>query len=358
MEWNTKFDWENLDIDLLEVMHGGGGDGSVLDVANNSSTKSSVSASPESSLKDGIKKSTSPLANGFGLFSDFCNEKKDGISQLDGLVCSGEPFIGLNISKRTYFEDSYAKNHKVSSVLGVPEPSVESKKVKLSSGQSSMPVSRCQVEGCNLDLSSAKDYHRKHKVCETHSKSPKVIVAGFERRFCQKCSRFQSMSEFDDEKRSCRKRLSDHNARRRKPQCEPARLNSTGPYSSFHTATGSINAMTHSRGVQLSNALNTSTLACSRLVPSKGTRAEIFDQDAADIRRALSLLSNSTWSLCELGHIHSTGPTMAQHRLQTVHHTSHLNAQDYLQPNQQATDPLIQLFKSPYENAFQFHHIG
>ncbi|KAF3789998.1 3-epi-6-deoxocathasterone 23-monooxygenase [Nymphaea thermarum] len=25
----------------------------------------------------------------------------------------------------------------------------------------------CQVEGCGVDLSSAKDYHRRHKVCET-----------------------------------------------------------------------------------------------------------------------------------------------------------------------------------------------
>ncbi|XP_076916599.1 squamosa promoter-binding-like protein 2, partial [Bidens hawaiensis] len=299
-------------------------------------------ASPESSVKDGIKNSTSPLTNGLGLFSDSFNEKKDGILQLDGPVCSGEPFIGLNIGKRTYFEDTYAKN----------------KKVKLAVGETSMPVSRCQVDGCSLDLSSAKDYHRKHKVCETHSKSPRVIIAGFERRFCQQCSRFQSMSEFDENKRSCRKRLYDHNARRRKLHYDPTRLNSTGPYSSFHTATGSIDAMTHSRGVQLSEALNTSTLACSRSVLPKGTRAEIFDQDAVDIRRALSLLSNTTWGLCELGHIHSTGPTMAQHGLQPVHHTSHLNGQDYLQPNRQQTDPLIQLFKSPYENAFQFHHIG
>ncbi|BAH93670.1 Os06g0663500, partial [Oryza sativa Japonica Group] len=33
-------------------------------------------------------------------------------------------------------------------------------------------------------------------------------------------SRFHAPSEFDQEKRSCRRRLSDHNARRRKPQTD------------------------------------------------------------------------------------------------------------------------------------------
>ncbi|KAH6779213.1 squamosa promoter binding protein-like 2 [Perilla frutescens var. hirtella] len=80
----------------------------------------------------------------------------------------------------------------------------------------------CQVEGCNLDLKLAKDYHRRHRICETHSKSPKVIVAGMERRFCQQCSRFHDLSEFDDKKRSCRRRLSDHNARRRRVQPDSA----------------------------------------------------------------------------------------------------------------------------------------
>ncbi|KAI7752755.1 hypothetical protein M8C21_026837 [Ambrosia artemisiifolia] len=356
MEWNTKFDWENLDIDgssfnLPDVIGG-----SVSDIGNNSSTKSSISASTESSFKDGIKRSNNSSFEGFGYFSDCYNKNKDEY----GSVCSGEPFIGLKLGKRTYFENSYPKNNKTSSVLDVPVSPVVStgKKVKSSSSGQSAPISRCQVEGCNLDLSSAKEYHRKHKVCESHSKSPKVIVAGLERRFCQQCSRFQSMSEFDEDKRSCRKRLSDHNARRRKPQYEPSRYNSTDPYSPFYT-TESMDVMTHSRGVQLAEALNTSTFACNRLVPSKGTRAEIFDQDAVDIRRALSLLSNNTWGSFELDHsMHATGPTMVQHGLHTVHQGSHLNSQDYWQANQQPTDPHIQIMKSSYENSFQFQHNG
>jgi hypothetical protein len=49
---------------------------------------------------------------------------------------------------------------------------------------------RCQVEGCGLELARAKDYHRKHRVCEAHTKCPRVVVAGQERRFCQQCSRW------------------------------------------------------------------------------------------------------------------------------------------------------------------------
>ncbi|KAL4351619.1 hypothetical protein GQ457_06G025140 [Hibiscus cannabinus] len=76
---------------------------------------------------------------------------------------------------------------------------------------------RCQVEVCRVDLSDAKGYYSKHKVCGIHSKSPKVTVAGLEQRFCQQCSRFHQLPEFDQEKRSCRRRLAGHNARRRKP---------------------------------------------------------------------------------------------------------------------------------------------
>jgi hypothetical protein len=60
-----------------------------------------------------------------------------------------------------------------------------------SSSSSSLPatVPRCQVEGCHVPLLNAKDYHRRHKVCEMHSKAPRVVVLGLEQRFCQQCSR-------------------------------------------------------------------------------------------------------------------------------------------------------------------------
>ncbi|CAJ1948174.1 unnamed protein product [Sphenostylis stenocarpa] len=77
-------------------------------------------------------------------------------------------------------------------------------------------VPRCQVEGCHVALVNAKEYHRRHRVCDMHSKAPKVVVLGVEQRFCQQCSRFHVVSEFDESKRSCRRRLAGHNERRRK----------------------------------------------------------------------------------------------------------------------------------------------
>lgn len=47
----------------------------------------------------------------------------------------------------------------------------------------------CQVEDCGADLRNAKDYHRRHKVCEIHSKASKVLVGSVLQRFCQQCSR-------------------------------------------------------------------------------------------------------------------------------------------------------------------------
>ncbi|XP_039130552.1 squamosa promoter-binding-like protein 3 [Dioscorea cayenensis subsp. rotundata] len=78
----------------------------------------------------------------------------------------------------------------------------------------------CQAEHCKADLTQAKRYHRRHKVCEAHFKAPVVVVAGLSQRFCQQCSRFHELAEFDETKRSCRRRLAGHNERRRKSSSE------------------------------------------------------------------------------------------------------------------------------------------
>ncbi|KAJ1275518.1 hypothetical protein BS78_05G141900 [Paspalum vaginatum] len=88
----------------------------------------------------------------------------------------------------------------------------------------------CSVDGCRSDLSRCREYHRRHRVCEAHSKTPVVVVGGQEQRFCQQCSRFHMLSEFDEGKRSCRKRLDGHNRRRRKPQHDLTNLGGFFPY--------------------------------------------------------------------------------------------------------------------------------
>ncbi|KAJ8900334.1 hypothetical protein K2173_024974 [Erythroxylum novogranatense] len=122
-------------------------------------------------------------------------------------VCRAEDYsarIGLNLGGRTYF--SSTEDDFVNRLYRRSRPHEP--------GSSNVP--RCQAEGCNVDLTHAKHYHRRHKVCEFHSKASTVIVAGLTQRFCQQCSRFHLLPEFDNGKRSCRRRLADHNRRRRK----------------------------------------------------------------------------------------------------------------------------------------------
>ncbi|CAL5346066.1 unnamed protein product [Camellia sinensis] len=69
----------------------------------------------------------------------------------------------------------------------------DNKKMKGPSGRkgSSSGGSRqrcCQVDNCTTDMTYARSYHRRHKVCEFHAKAPAVDVAGLHQRFCQQCS--------------------------------------------------------------------------------------------------------------------------------------------------------------------------
>ncbi|GER40578.1 squamosa promoter binding protein [Striga asiatica] len=126
--------------------------------------------------------------------------------------CSSEMPRKSFLSDHQSLESSYVDRN---SRCNKPEPA---KRVKSTNLPSLAPT--CQVLGCNKDLSSSKDYHKRHKVCDVHSKTAMVIVSGKQQRFCQQCSRFHVLAEFDEGKRSCRKRLAGHNERRRKPQLE------------------------------------------------------------------------------------------------------------------------------------------
>ncbi|XP_020582999.1 squamosa promoter-binding-like protein 17 [Phalaenopsis equestris] len=140
----------------------------------------------------------------------------------------GDSLNGLKFGKKIYFEDVGGSGSSSKSMAAVGK---KGKGVAaVGGGQQKAP--RCQVEGCNLDLTGAKAYYCRHKVCGMHSKSPRVIVAGLEQRFCQQCSRFQLLPEFDQGKRSCRRRLAGHNERRRKPH--PGPLTSRCGRLSFH----------------------------------------------------------------------------------------------------------------------------
>ncbi|GMI75127.1 squamosa promoter binding protein-like 2 [Hibiscus trionum] len=387
MEWNTKtplqWEWENLmmlnatstesprklrpvewDIDGEEGMDswslyssgaaagGSGGSGSDLGLA--SLSKSLKSASINSSSV-GEAKATQFTLEAFEAIPDDVSKKKkvskvehSGTSPIfEASVGSGEPLLSLKLGKQTYFEDVCAgSNAKPSYYSATHAPSPTPAKRSKPNCQSTH-ILCCQVEGCNLDLSSAKDYHRKHRVCESHSKSPKVIVGGLERRFCQQCSRFHGLSEFDEKKRSCRRRLSDHNARRRKPQTEAVRFSAARPSSAEYggkqlmsfawdkvpfihnarpnetftwegtfdsrssqlkgyapTKAGNVNGQLQLPGNQ---PLNSITTRCHGSSSTAEVLNRGIEESAAasnmgttqDLHRALSLLSNESWVSCE-----------------------------------------------------------
>ncbi|XP_050204736.1 squamosa promoter-binding-like protein 2 [Mercurialis annua] len=332
-------------------------------------------------------------------------------STVEGSVGSGEPLLGLKLGKRTYFEDVCAKTAAVSVAAGSSDSPVK----KCKSGGLVMPGTRCQVEGCNLELSLAKDYHRKHRVCEAHSKCPKVVIAGLERRFCQQCSRFHGLSEFDEKKRSCRRRLSDHNARRRKPQPESIRLNPARLPSSLYDERQQISLgwngvpLVHSRpnanfswegtscpkftitkeyapkpakigGIdgQLHLPVNEPTAIPTHLHDSKSllpSKAKVLGVEALnpgseesmispnvdatqDLHSALSLLSMNSWGSKSISH--QQPPQMSHHTamphsmLHTVPQSLPLASSDYWRTEQQITDSRVKNLASQDDGSGYF----
>ncbi|KAF8658613.1 hypothetical protein HU200_059074 [Digitaria exilis] len=143
--------------------------------------------------------------------------------------------IGLNLGRRTYFSpgdmlavDRLLMRSRLGGVFG------------LGFGGAHHQPPRCQAEGCKADLSGAKHYHRRHKVCESHAKASVVAAGGKQQRFCQQCSRFHVLTEFDEAKRSCRKRLAEHNRRRRKPATTASSKDAASPPSKKPSGGGSI----------------------------------------------------------------------------------------------------------------------
>ncbi|XP_057776978.1 squamosa promoter-binding-like protein 3 isoform X2 [Salvia miltiorrhiza] len=388
MDWNTKWDWESydafgpkatenpkklqlvdwtiiddgeIDAGSFNLSAGGGNSGaSGSDGGHVSSAKSSISAS-DSSTKDGQTPPDFRLMAYEDFSGNFKITKREGTKvsgtspPLEASIGSVEPLIGLKLGKRTYFENSGgAGSHVKSASPVIPTASTSSlKKTKLPG--ENLPMPRCVVEGCNIDLSTAKEYHRKHRVCDSHSKSPKVVVGGLERRFCQQCSRFHNLSEFDEKKRSCRRRLSDHNARRRKPQQEAVQYNTrlaspfyggrqqmsyllnNGPLvhsrnmadttwdsstcnskftltKGYHplksTVDGVSSEQMHMAGPKLPHFINMQSSAAKGFLASKSSVADVSNPgskgsqysshlDAApEYGRALSLLSSNSWAPC------------------------------------------------------------
>jgi len=59
-----------------------------------------------------------------------------------------------------------------------------------------------QVEECQRNLAKEKEYYRRYRVCKVHATQSVVHTCGEDRRYCQQCSVFHAVHEFDGEKRS------------------------------------------------------------------------------------------------------------------------------------------------------------
>ncbi|VFQ94611.1 unnamed protein product [Cuscuta campestris] len=183
--------------------------------------------------------------------------------------------LGLNLGGRTYFsstEDDFVNRlYRRSRVVDA----------------TSFNAPRCQAEGCTADLTLAKHYHRRHKVCDFHSKAATVLAAGLTQRFCQQCSRFHVLTEFDNGKRSCRRRLADHNRRRRKvPQ--PNHQENSANTTSHQQAADTNNAAAHNS--PSSDSLPSQTLMVSAAAAAAGLIRIVGDSGgitAEDVNRLL-----------------------------------------------------------------------
>ncbi|XP_061336948.1 squamosa promoter-binding-like protein 11 [Gastrolobium bilobum] len=449
MEWNAKsssqWDWEHLfflnsratenpklqppnwsgeanqEIKMGLFDTSGGSGCSESELVHASSSRSSKSASINSSSNRDSKTSMftfeSSQDDSSGKKELSKEEPVEASHALEPFSVTGEPLLTLKLGKRFYFEDicpgSGSKNLSFS---GAPMSSLSSGKKCKSKGQN-LPYPCCQVEGCGLDLSSAKDYHRRHRVCESHSKSPKVVIAGLELRFCQQCSRFHGLSEFDEKKRSCRRRLSDHNARRRKPHPEAIQLSQSAlssspsdgrqqmsPFAYPRTATNLTWQDIHSNNLPQtkdflrnpakanneipnivtmfsddSNAHFTSKGLATKIVNPAGVEDSITFTDpnaTQDFHRALSLLSTNSWGSYETksisiehsNHTTSTAQTITHAMSQRLPLASsdcwHADPQDnssmwisYSNCDDNNRFHEFQLFREPYESGFPYDQL-
>lgn len=121
-------------------------------------------------------------------------DTEPNISSVVGLSNLGEQrnqancSVDLKLGGLGDFSDPSSNKWKNSRVPMMASPSGTSKRARMPSSGSQM--ASCLVDGCKSDLSNCREYHRRHKVCEVHAKTPTVMVGGQQQRFCQQCSRY------------------------------------------------------------------------------------------------------------------------------------------------------------------------
>jgi hypothetical protein len=141
-------------------------------------------------------------------------------SPLSSALTVGQPAL----VKATACEDSDDEGNTVeidedeeSTAPGVGEfcPLEEEEGMCVPAGLQAGHNKRCRVPECSTsDLSHASNYYLKHGICKQHVTMPAIDIDGVSQRFCQKCTRFHEIPEFDGAKHTCRKGLELQQQRR------------------------------------------------------------------------------------------------------------------------------------------------
>jgi len=66
-----------------------------------------------------------------------------------------------------------------------------------------------------MELISEKTYYKRYRICVEHCNMHSLVLDGRRLRFCQQCGRFHELTEFEGQRKSCRRKLKRHNERRR-----------------------------------------------------------------------------------------------------------------------------------------------
>nr|DAD37871.1 TPA_asm: hypothetical protein HUJ06_008512 [Nelumbo nucifera] len=162
-------------------------------------------------------------------------------------------------------------------------------------------TARCQVPGCEADISELKGYHRRHRVCLRCANASSVVLDGQPKRYCQQCGKFHVLSDFDEGKRSCRRKLERHNKRRRRKSIDFRSAVENEPQGS-----GSLSP----EDTTVDTEAGKDTLYLSNKVTESEISLELEDGHVSPPRSAPSLQnvqSDSVASFAASGEIHVDG---------------------------------------------------
>mmetsp|Transcript_17512 Transcript_17512/g.48849 ORF Transcript_17512/g.48849 Transcript_17512/m.48849 type:complete len:212 (+) Transcript_17512:104-739(+) len=96
---------------------------------------------------------------------------------------------------------------------------------------------KCQVRGCTADMLADGEASIRFRTCTLHRREDEVDMNGVPSRYCQQCTRFHPLSEFDGLKHGCRKRLDRHNLRRKRKNASKRELAQNVAASAAHCTT-------------------------------------------------------------------------------------------------------------------------